>query len=212
VVIPPRPIINEVLPRPGFDWNQDGRIDIFDEFIEIKNIAPADLNLRGWRLDDGLNEGSAPFTLPDVTLKPGQRIAFYGLQTNILLSDGGDAVRLIDPNGRVYDIFTYSVASSADRSFCRLPDGSPTDNSWFDDCIPTPNLTNTREGLVPVMPGGNPESPVCQLPDTIPADFLIAECRGYGANIWNSYYWDRVGWQGRHYLPDNLNKWESFIE
>jgi uncharacterized repeat protein (TIGR01451 family) len=212
VVIPPRPLINEVLPRPGFDWNQDGRIDIFDEFIEIKNIAPADLNLSGWRLDDGLNEGSAPYTLPDVTLKPGQRIAFYGLQTNILLSDGGDTVRLIDPNGRVYDIFTYSVAASADRSFCRLPDGSPTDNSWFDDCIPTPNLTNTREGLVPVMPGGNPESPVCQLPDTIPADFLIAECRGYGANIWNSYYWDRVGWQGRHYLPDNLNKWESFIE
>lgn len=212
VVIPSRPLINEVLPRPGFDWNQDGRIDIFDEFIEIKNIAPTDLNLSGWRLDDGLNEGSAPYTLPDVTLKPGQRIAFYGLQTNILLSDGGDTVRLIDPNGRVYDIFTYSVAASADRSFCRLPDGSPTDNSWLDDCIPTPNLTNTREGLVPVMPGGNPASPVCQLPDTLPADFLIAECRGYGSNIWNSYYWDRVGWQGRHYLPDNLNKWVSFIE
>jgi uncharacterized repeat protein (TIGR01451 family) len=211
-VIPPRPIINEVLPRPGFDWNQDGRIDVFDEFIEIKNIAPADLNLSGWRLDDGLNEGSAPYTLPDVILRPGQRIAFYSLQTNILLSDGGDTVRLIDPNGRVYEIFTYSIAASPDRSFCRLPDGTPTDSAWADDCIPTPNLTNTREGMVPVMPGGNPESPFCQLPDTIPADFLLAECRGYGANIWNSYYWDKLGWQGRHYLPDNLNKWESFIE
>lgn len=211
-VIPPRPIINEVLPRPGFDWNQDGRIDVFDEFIEIKNIAPADLNLSGWRLDDGLNEGSAPYTLPDVILRPGQRIAFYALQTNILLSDGGDTIRLIDPVGKVYDIFTYTIAASADRSFCRLPDGTPTDSAWTDDCIPTPNLTNTREGMVPVMPGGNPESPVCQLPDTIPADFLLAECRGYGANIWNSYYWDQIGWQGRHYLPDNLNKWESFIE
>lgn len=211
-VIPPRPIINEVLPRPGFDWNQDGRIDVFDEFIEIKNIAPADLNLSGWRLDDGLNEGSAPYTLPDVILRPGQRIAFYALQTNILLSDGGDTIRLIDPVGKVYDIFTYTIAASADRSFCRLPDGTPTDSAWADDCIPTPNLTNTREGMVPVMPGGNPESPVCQLPDTIPADFLLAECRGYGANIWNSYYWDQIGWQGRHYLPDNLNKWESFIE
>jgi len=211
-VIPPRPIINEVLPRPGFDWNQDGRIDVFDEFIEIKNIAPADLNLIGWRLDDGLNEGSDLYTLPEVILRPGQRIAFSSLQTNILLSDGGDTVRLIDPNGRVYEIFTYSIAATADRSFCRLPDGTPTDSAWADDCIPTPNLTNTREGMVPVMPGGNPESPFCQLPDTIPADFLLAECRGYGANIWNSYYWDKLGWQGRHYLPDNLNKWESFIE
>ncbi|MHB8778799.1 MAG: lamin tail domain-containing protein, partial [Anaerolineales bacterium] len=35
-VIAARPIINEILPRPGFDWNQDGRVDVFDEFIEIK--------------------------------------------------------------------------------------------------------------------------------------------------------------------------------
>ncbi|MDP1546018.1 MAG: lamin tail domain-containing protein [Anaerolineales bacterium] len=212
VVIPPRPILNEILARPGFDWNQDGRIDTFDEFIEIKNIAPADLNLSGWRLDDGLNEGSNPYTLPNITLRPGQRIALYTSQTNILLSDGGDTVRLLDPGGKVYDIFTYSIARTADHSFCRLPDGTPTDSAWADDCIPTPNLTNTREGLVPVMPGGNPESPVCQLPDTIPADFLLAECHGYGANIWNSYYWDRYGWQGRRYLPDNFSKWESFIE
>jgi hypothetical protein len=212
VVIPPRPILNEILARPGFDWNQDGRIDTFDEFIEIKNIAPADLNLSGWRLDDGLNEGSNPYTLPNITLRPGQRIALYTSQTNILLSDGGDTVRLLDPGGKVYDIFTYSIARTADHSFCRLPDGTPTDSAWADDCIPTPNLTNTREGMVPVMPGGNPESPVCQLPDTIPADFLLAECHGYGANIWNSYYWDQPGWQGRRYLPDNFSKWESFIE
>ncbi|MDO8754307.1 MAG: hypothetical protein Q7J80_10475, partial [Anaerolineales bacterium] len=65
---------------------------------------------------------------------------------------------------------------------------------------------------VPAMPGGNYESPVCDLPDTIPADFLFAECRGYGANIWNSFYWDEDGWLGPQIIPENMSKWDSFIE
>ncbi|MDP1604824.1 MAG: hypothetical protein Q8M03_16350, partial [Legionella sp.] len=82
---------------------------------------------------------------------------------------------------------------------------------WFEDCTPTPNLANSREGVVPSMPGGGYESPVCELPDTIPAAFLLAECRGYGANIWNSFYWDQPG---SHilFLRQNTSKWEAFIE
>jgi uncharacterized repeat protein (TIGR01451 family) len=94
VIIDPRPIINEILPRPGFDWNQDGKVDVFDEFIEIKNLTAIDMKLDGWKLD---KVGSGTYELPDVTLKPGQRIVFYGLETNILLSDGGETVRLISP-------------------------------------------------------------------------------------------------------------------
>ena len=55
-------------------------------------------------------------------------------------------------------------------------------------------------------------SPVCDLPDTLPADFLFAECRGYGANIWRSMYWDKTGWQGDQFVPENMSKWESFVE
>jgi len=210
-VIDPRPIINEILPRPGFDWNQDGRVDVFDEFIEIKNLSPIDINLSGWILDDEENAGSTPFTLPDVALKPGQRIVFYGLQTNILLSDGGDSVRLINPNGKIYDNYTYSIANVKDESICRLPDGNVF-GAWFEDCTPTPNRTNTRDGNVPAMPQGDYESPVCDLPDTIPAEFFFAECGGYGANIWNSFYWDQNGWLGAKIIPENMSKWESFIE
>ena len=209
--IDPRPILNEILPRPGFDWNQDGRVDVFDEFIEIKNLSPIDINLIGWKLDDEVNAGSNPFVLPDVTLKPGQRRVFYGSQTNILLSDGGDSVRLINPNGKIYDEYTYTIAKWEDESICRLPDGNVF-GAWFEDCTPTPNLTNMRDGNVPAMPGGNYESPVCDLPDTIPADFLFAECRGYGANIWNSFYWDEDGWLGPQFIPENMSKWESFVE
>jgi hypothetical protein len=63
------------------------------------------------------------------------------------------------------------------------------------------------------MPGGAVfESPVCDLPDTLPADFLFAECHGFGANIWDSYYWDKSGWQGEQTIPGHMNKWESFVE
>ena len=187
-----RIVINEFLPRPGFDWNQDGQVDVFDEFIEIKNIGTATANLSGWKLDDEANQGSNPYTLPSLTLKIGERMVFYGSQTNILLSDGGDTVRLLNPNNKVFDSYTYTFAEFEDQSICRLPDGN---GSWYEDCVPTPNLTNTREGAAPSMPDGEDfVSPVCELPDTLPADFLFAECGGYGADIWHSYFWDQSGW------------------
>lgn len=206
-----RPVINEFLPRPGFDWNQDGKVDVFDEFIEIKNLGVVDISMSGWKLDDDENKGSAPFSLPNVILKPGERLVFYGLQTNILLSDGGDTVRLLNPSNQVYDAYTYKIAKTEDASICRLPDTNLF-GAWYEDCVPTPNLINTRDGIVPSMPENGFESPVCDLPDTLPADFLFAECRGYGAKIWNSYYWDKVGWQGDQFVPENRSKWESFVE
>ena len=197
------------LSRPGFDWNQDGSVDVFDEFIEIKNIGVVDVDLTDWQLDDEEEGGSLAYYLPDVTLKPGQRVVFYGLETNILLSDGGDTVRLIDPDGKIYDAYTYSLVRTEDQSVCRLPDGN---GSWYEDCIPSPNLTNTREGVVPSMPENGADSTICELPDTLPPDFLFAECRGYGANIWYSFYWDQFGWQGDQHVPENTSKWDSFVE
>ena len=208
-VIAPRPIINEILPRPGYDWNQDGKVDVFDEFIEIKNLTAIAISLNGWKLSTV--DGDS-FTLPNVSLAPGERMVFYGSETNILLSDGGETLRLSNPSGKIYDAYTYVIAREEDRSICRLPDGNPGSNSWFEDCIPTPNLTNSREGNVPSVPGGNAESPVCDLPDTIPADFFFAECRGYGAGIWNPIFWDATGWMDKQFLPSANGKWKSFIE
>ncbi|MFN8435859.1 MAG: lamin tail domain-containing protein [Anaerolineales bacterium] len=205
--IPPRPIINEILARPGFDWNQDGSTDVFDEFIEIKNLTSVEISLNGWKLSTV--DGDS-FSLPDVKLKPGDRVVFYGKQTNILLSDGGETVRLSNSSGKIYDAFTYAVARTEDRSFCRLPDGNPG-NSWFEDCIPTPNLTNTREGKSPTSPDDADVS-ACNLPDTVPLDFFIPECRGYGANIWDPYYWDQLSGVFKKWISDENSKWNSFIE
>jgi uncharacterized repeat protein (TIGR01451 family) len=198
-----RPIINEFLPRPNFDWNQDGRVDVFDEFIEITNAGPVDISIGGWQLDDEQNLGSNPYTIPSMTLKPGERVVFYGSTTNILLGDGGDTVRLISNNGKIYDAYTYKIAKVEDQSWCRIPDGS----DWYDDCTPTPTIKNTRNGTIPSMPDENYQSPVCNLPDTLPIPFLIAECRGYGKDIWQMI-WDPAGW----FLIRNHSKWDSFVE
>jgi hypothetical protein len=206
-----RLVINEILARPGFDWNRDGVVDVYDEFIEIKNNSTFDVDLRGWKLDDQASNNVSPFNLPNQILRPGERVAFFRPQTNIPLSDGGGTVRLLNAQNLVFDEFTYVIAKTEDRSFCRIPDGGFSVLAWQEDCIPTPSLPNTLEGFIPSLPGSF-DSPVCDLPDTIPANFFAAECRGYGANVWNPYYWDQTGWAGRKYLPATDKKWQSFIE
>ena len=203
-------VINEFLPRAGFDWNQDGKVDVFDEFIEIANLGPVDVNLSGWKLDDAAGQGSNPYTLPAKILKPGERIVFYASQTNVLLSDGGDTVRLLNPNNVVKDARSYSVVKVADVSWCRLPD---INGSWFADCFPTPNQRNSRTGEVPATPPGTGlEEQPCLLPDTLPEPFRQAECNGFGVDMWQSMYWDILGWFKEFLVPQNDSKWETFVE
>jgi hypothetical protein len=96
----PAPVIgiSEFLPRPGHDWNNDGRVDVFDEFIEIINAGRGDINLSAYRLDDEQIGGSTPYVLPNRVLKPDERAVFYASETGILLSDAGDTVRLLRGN------------------------------------------------------------------------------------------------------------------
>ncbi|HEY2979581.1 MAG TPA: lamin tail domain-containing protein [Anaerolineales bacterium] len=211
---PPPPVarfvINEFLPRAGFDWNQDGKVDVFDEFIEVANLGPVNGTLTGWMLDDEANAGSSPYTLPNITLRPGEHALFYGLQTNILLSDGGDTVRLLNPAGTILDARSYTVVKVSNQSWCRLPD---VRGSWFQDCHPTPGMVNARSGEVPAsLPGTGLEEPLCLLPDTLPVDFKAAECDGFGADMWRARYWDIPGWQGDQRVPQNGSKWEIFVE
>lgn len=189
--LPPTPfahmVINEFLPRAGTDWNQDGSIDVFDEFIEVKNLGPIDVDLRGWTLDDELDSGSAPFPLPSTKLKPGERAVFYGNTTHIKLEDSGDLVRLINTRQVVIDARGYGPVQNPDESHCRIPDGY----YWRFPCFPTPGLENTLTGSAPIPPP-NVESkpPPCLLADIIPTPFRDAECYGFGSGIYNPKYWD----------------------
>jgi hypothetical protein len=183
-----------------------------DEYIELLNHGVVNVNLSGYRLDDEANIGSAPYTLPSVILKPGERIVFYGSQTGLLLSDGGDGVRLLKPNGQLADAYNYSVVDFPDQAFCRLPDNGGAD-SWSENCFPTPGLRNSLSGSILRPPTlVQIDQPLCPIADTLPAEFILAECAPFGANIWNRFYWDQLGWFGERSLPYVNSKWEVFAD
>jgi len=212
--IPPTPfahvVINEFLPRAGFDWNNDGLIDVNDEFIEIENLGPINVNLSGWKLSDDPNIGGKTFVLPGQTLKPGQRAVYYGLTTHILLVDSGDTIRLTNPSGVIVDARGYGVVKYPDQSHCRIPDG---DGYWQLACLPTPGNGNVLTGALPALPPAKINQPApCLLPDTTPAEFRLAVCSPYGADIWNRKYWDDAAGQNQFVIPDPFSKGEIIVE
>ncbi len=211
--IPPPPLIgiNEFVPRPGHDWNNDGVINAGDEYIELINHGVIDVNLSGYTLDDEVNIGSPPFRLPSVTLRPGERRVFYGSETSLLLSDGGDGVRLLKPNGELGDAYNYRVVRFPDQSYCRLPDNGGLDD-WNQNCFPTPGLQNSLSGSTVNPPTSGGEQPLCPIADTLPDDFVLAECLPFGGNIWNPEYWDEFGWYNERFLPDSPGKWNVFVD
>ena len=211
--IPPPPLIgiNEFVPRPGHDWNNDGVINTGDEYIELINHGVIDVDLSGYSLDDEVNIGSAPFRLSSIILKPGERRVFYGSETGLLLSDGGDGVRLLKPNGQLGDAYNYRVVRFPDQSYCRLPDNGGLDD-WNQNCFPTPGLQNSLSGSTVNPPTSGDAENLCPIADTLPADFVFAECLPFGNNIWNPAYWDRNGWYGERNLPQSPGKWNVFVD
>lgn len=209
VVLTPVLGISEFLPRPGHDWNNDGVVNVSDEFIEIINAGRIDVNLRSYRLDDEANLGSPPYTLPDLTLKPDERAVFYGSETGILLNDSGDTVRLLQ-GSTVIDAYTYGVVAYPDQSWCRLPDRM---GYWNHPCFPTPNNPNALTGTVPLPPGGSTsyQPPVCLLPDNTPEEFVYAECEAGGNGIWNRQYWDEAD-ASKQLMLNEPPKWETIFK
>ena len=140
----PRPIlgrivINEVLIRPHYDWEGTGNIDVYDEFIELHNLGPSSVYLRGWQLDDIRGGGSAPYTISGVTISPGSYAVFFRTYTRIALNDSGDQVFLLSPDGRVIDQISYLRVRAYNLSFGRLPDGS---SRLYYGLWPTPGRPN----------------------------------------------------------------------
>jgi len=202
--------INEILARPGSDWNNDGAINNGDEFIEVENLGPGIANLTNWKLSVIPNHGIGTYYLPSLKLNPNERKAFFGSTTHLLLEDSGDTVSLTDSYGVVEDAFTYPAVNQPDDSWCRIRDGI---GFWRDGCFPTPGLENTLSGILPSPPPPQPgQEAACQLPDIAPSEFRLAECNGVGANIWNQKYWNDLSGQNEYAVPDPKSKWETYIQ
>ena len=121
-------------------------VNVGDEYIELLNHGVVDVNLSGYSLDDEINIGSNPYPLPSVVMKPGERLVFFGSETGLLLSDGGDGVRLLKPPvAELGDAYNYRVVHHPDQAYCRYPDNGGADD-WNTDCFPTPGFQNSLSG------------------------------------------------------------------
>ena len=202
--------LNEILPRPGSDWNNDGAVNNGDEFIEVENLGPGIADLTNWRLTVTPNNGTGTFYLPSLKLNPNERKVFFGSTTHLQLQDSGETVSLTDSHGVIEDAFTYPAMSQPDDSWCRIRDGI---GFWQDGCFPTPGIENTLSGILPApltpQPGGEA---ACQLPDVAPDAFRLAECNGSGADIWNQQYWNDLSGQNEYAVPDPKSKGKTYIQ
>jgi hypothetical protein len=207
--VPGDVVINEFLPHPRSDWNADGMANVNDEYIELINVSASSINIKNWKLDNGIGGASKPFSLPDVTLLPYQIIRFFRSESGIALSDGGSTVRLLRSDGRTADILNYPVVVAADETWCRLPDGTGV---WAFTCRPTPGRLNTPlgSGTPGTGPGGETGNgmvePVCSLDAAIPAFIREAECShetgaGIVEFIGEGEYWLQSRW-----------KWNIFMQ
>ena len=122
-------IINEFLPDPeGSDSA---------EWIELKNRGNSGANLIGWVLDD-MDGGSRPFSLSDYHLESGGFLLINKSKSSIALNNGGDEVRLLNPNGNIVDSVQYQEAPTG-KSFAR------DNESWYWSSEPTPGQANIPE-------------------------------------------------------------------
>jgi hypothetical protein len=160
--------INEILAvTGGVDWNGDGGVDSGDEWIEIYNAEPQDVDLSGWKLTNlllgerdrlvpprdiqGIRQ---PFVFPEkVTLAAGEYLVLYGVKTGLELGDRGDHVWLLDATEKMADQIGYNELE-ADASYALGEDGI-----WAIPEIPTPGAKNSSlSRLLPVDKRHLPQS------------------------------------------------------
>ena len=122
--------------------DQDGD---FSDWIELRNMSNADINLEGWRLSDRENRDGLVF--PAYLLPADSCFVVFASGKNRPMDlhapfslSAGESLYLKDPTGNI--IAQAECADlKADRSYCLRPDGS-----WEESLYPTPWQENTTAG------------------------------------------------------------------
>ncbi|MEI2689900.1 MAG: lamin tail domain-containing protein [Anaerolineae bacterium] len=133
--------LNEFMPQPASDWNGDGAADQGDEYIEIYNANPFDVDISGWIIDDSADGGSSPYVLPPGAVVLAQRhLLLFATETGIDLADGdeGDELRLMTPDGVQVESYGYAEATP-DGAYSKTADGS---GAWTTGYPPSPGAAN----------------------------------------------------------------------
>ena len=121
-------IINEILPSP------DGA-DETNEFIELYNVATADIDISGWKLQD-IEGTQTTYTFPTNTkMRAGEYLLLTRAVTKILLNNDTDGIGLFWPNNRMIDMVNFTKAITK-QSYNKTATG------WQWSITPTPGTKN----------------------------------------------------------------------
>lgn len=134
----PMVIINEIMPNP------DGK-DAGQEWIELYNSGTQNINLAGWRLENGAGKklnlsgeiGGGNF----LTVKA---------SGSFILRNTGEKVFMYDSGGRLAQEARFLGAAPSGKSWSRLPAGS------FIWAEPTPGKENSQTGAVAIVENAYP--------------------------------------------------------
>jgi len=119
--------INEFMANPTGE-------DEEEEWIEIYNDADEIVDVSGWQLDD-VASGSSPFIFPENTLiAPKSYLVFSRQITGIALNNDKDSVRLLLPEGAIFQEINYESPPQG-KSSARTSEG-------FVWSAPTPGMAN----------------------------------------------------------------------
>ena len=131
-------------PKPGADLKiselfidpAKPMTDAEDEFVEIYNPTKEVVDLEGYTLKTG-SSFSYSFSLPDISIKPGQYLALFSIDTGLVLSNTAGSARLIAPDGKlVYEVVPYSKAKPGTA-------WADIDGEWQWTDSPSPNAANS---------------------------------------------------------------------
>jgi hypothetical protein len=151
-------LINEALPAPRNDLNQDGVVDSEDEFIELYNPGAEPVALAGWQLSDAQGDGTPTrrFTFgPGRFIGGGVRLLLWRSETRVSLDNAVDSLRLLDAGGAERDATSWDESLPRGRSMARVPDGQ----LWLKGAAATPGESNRPAGPDDTFDSGNWPTP-----------------------------------------------------
>lgn len=169
--LPSSVVINEFVVQPREDFNNDGKVNSGDSFIELINLSSSRISLKNWRLDDQEFD-SSPYVIGDVILEGNGKTVFFNKNTSIFLSSGSESVRLYKSNQTLVDVFTYTFNPEPGPSWCRFVDGY---GPWTFGCVPSPTKANKLGEVVSTELETDGQAEKCEV-NGLPEVIQFANC------------------------------------
>ena len=154
-------VVNEFMASNSLTAVPNALPATFEDWIELKNLGAAPIDLGGWRLTDSVSDLNL-WTFPaNTTVNPGAFLVVFAsgenqpdtngnLHTNFKLSKTGEFVTLVRPNGTIASSYgpggSDYPAQSDDISYGRHPVSA--ESVFFS--TPTPGAENDASGIAKV--------------------------------------------------------------